>query len=148
MFSLFKSKPPIIIINNEAEQPAPIVLPEKKTWWQQYSMPIFFSLSVVFAAILVLIVYTLHNIEENSSKANEVLLQQLHFSDSLLVNTRNARYQDSVIARQQYHNLDSTNRASFEKARLQLENIMQQNRLLQRQYYTALELMKASPSEK
>ncbi|CAN5674833.1 hypothetical protein BH10BAC2_BH10BAC2_02570 [soil metagenome] len=147
MFSLFRSKPPIIIINNEAEQPAPITLPEKRTWWQQHSIPIFFSLSIAFAAILVFIVYTLRNIEENGTRANEVLLQQLHISDSLLANTKNARYQDSVIARQQYDNLDSTTRASFEKTRLQLENIVQQNRLLQRQYYTSLELMKGSAGE-
>ena len=137
MFNFFKSRPPIIIIN-EAEHPAPAPVIQEKTWWSRYNGFVYIITIFFHFAALTVILFIMTRIQQNAEQANSSLLRQLKVTDSLYGAAALMHYNDSIHVERHYTIADSMYTASFQSLSRQLNEVVKQNKAWQKKYEQAL----------
>jgi hypothetical protein len=137
MFNLFKSRPPIIIIN-EAEHPAPSPVIQEKTWWSTYSGLVYLITVFFHFAALITILIIMTRIQQNAEQANSSLLRQLKVTDSLYGAAALMHYNDSIHVERHYAVADSMSAVSFQLLSFQLNEVVKQNKAWQKKYQEQL----------
>ncbi|QEC67873.1 hypothetical protein FRZ67_11390 [Panacibacter ginsenosidivorans] len=137
MFNLFKSRPPIIIIN-EAERHAPTPVIQKKTWWAKFSGVVYVITVFFHFAVLITILMIMTRIQQNAVQANDLLLRQLRVSDSLYNAATLMHYYDSINVERHYAIADSVHAVSFQLLSHQLNEMVKQNKMWQKKYQERL----------
>jgi len=145
MFNLFKSRPPIIIIN-EADHPAPAPVIQEKTWWSKYSGFVYIITVFFHFATLIIILIVMTRIQQNAAQANDSLLRQLKVTDSLYSAAALMHYNDSIHVERHYAVADSMSAASFQSLSYQLNEIVRQNKAWQKKYQEQLITPQANTS--
>lgn len=134
MFKLFKSRPPIIIINEaEHKEPPPVIV--EKTLWQKYFGIICITTVVLHFIAVAFILNMMNEIKYNQNQVNTALLTHLQLTDSLYNVASTKRYSDSVLTEKRYTIADNTNKIVFAEFYKQLKIIERQNA----QYFKTLQ---------
>jgi hypothetical protein len=133
MFKLFRSRPPIIIIN-EAEHKEPLPVVQKKSLWSKYAGPVYIVTALFHFIVFIIVLRMINGIQQNAEQANATLLRQLSISDSLYRAVNDAHYNDSLAALQRYKIADSISNASFRALSFQLKEMADQNAAWQKSY--------------
>ena len=137
MFKLFRSRPPIIIINEaEHKEPAPVV--QQQSLWSKYAGPVYIVTALFHFIAIIILLTMLNNMKQQAEQANVTLLRQLSSTDSLYQSTTRARYIDSLETQQRYTATDSMNNAAFNALAIQLEKMAKQQKQWQNKYEQTL----------
>lgn len=138
MFKIFKSRPPIIIIN-EAEHKEPVQVLKEKTIWEKY-VGIICSVTIVLHFVAITFTLNIMNdIKHNQMQANNILLTKLQLSDSLYNAAIQKQYAYSMNTEKRYANSDSINKIVFSELYKQLKLIEKQNKQYFKMYQASQE---------